>query len=189
MSVSCPNQLTLRWCSGIKVIDESPRLSATAQLCRYMAKRLLIVISCVFAILLARIATPVMAHQTDSTADALLQVERKYVQAEIDKDVETLSQIFADDLRYTGFDGVIYTKEQILSGIGEPLLSVGPIELSDMNVRQFRESIAIVTGRADLRMSDDETDYSGAYRFTRVYEQREGEWQMVAGHTSRIPED
>jgi len=130
-----------------------------------------------------------MAQQTDSTTNILLQIERKYVQAEIDKDVETLSRIFADDLQYTGFDGSIYTKEQVLSGLEDPLLSVRPIELSDMYVRQFREGMAVVTGRANLQMRYDETDYSGAYRFTRVYERRDEEWQMVMGHTSRIPED
>lgn len=140
-------------------------------------------------ILLTLTVAPVVAQQTYPTvADTLLRLEREYVQAEIDQDVEALSRVFADDLRYTGFDGSVVTKEQVLAWVRDPALSIGPIELSDMSVRPLGREVAVVTGRADLRMSYGGDDYSGAYRFTRVYQHREGEWRMVAGHTARMPE-
>ncbi len=123
-----------------------------------------------------------------AVVETLLRIDREYVQAEIDRDVETLARIFADDVRYTGFDGSVVSKDQILAGVQDPAFSVGPIELSDMHVRPLGRHSAIVTGRADLRMHYGDAEYSGAYRFTRVYESRDGTWKMVAGHTAKIPE-
>lgn len=55
------------------------------------------------------------------------------------------------------------------------------------HVRKLGEDTAAVTGRADLAMQYGDDDYSGAYRFTRIYQYRDGTWKMVAGHSARIP--
>lgn len=138
------------------------------------------------AVLLLAVAPA--AAQPSALADTLLRLERTYVQAEIDQDVPTLDRLFADDLRYTGINGAVISKEQALGWVRHPSLTIAAIELSDLHVRPLGEDAAVVTGHADLEMHFAGDDYSGPYRFTRVYHRREAGWQIVAGQTARIPE-
>ena len=59
------------------------------------------------------------------------------------------------------------------------------IEMSDVKVHDLG-NVAVVMGKLIERVRYKTTDLSGTYRFTDVWAKRNGRWQIVAGHDSRI---
>ncbi len=57
--------------------------------------------------------------------------------------------------------------------------------ISDLNVRVYGDT-AILTGRSTQKGSEGGKDYSGDYRFTRVYAKQDGRWLTVALQATRI---
>jgi ketosteroid isomerase-like protein len=53
------------------------------------------------------------------------------------------------------------------------------IQITDMKVRVYGNT-AIVTARAEVKGNDLGEDFSGPYRFTRVWVRRNGRWQAVS---------
>ena len=53
------------------------------------------------------------------------------------------------------------------------------IDISEMVVRIYGET-AIVTAKAVVKGHDLGQDFSGPYRFTRVWVRRNGEWQAAS---------
>ena len=86
---------------------------------------------------------------------------------------------YADD--YLGITpmGDVITKKESLEARKNSQLHYDSIDLSDMVVRVYGNT-AIVTARADVKGSDVGADFSGPYRFTRVWVKRNGRWQVVS---------
>ena len=53
------------------------------------------------------------------------------------------------------------------------------INVSDMVVRVYGET-AVVTARADVKGHQLGEDFSGPYRYTRIWVRRSGHWQTVS---------
>ena len=61
------------------------------------------------------------------------------------------------------------------------------IDNEDVQVRQHGD-IAVITGTSVQAAISDGKPWEGRFRFTRVWVQRDGHWQMVASHSSRLAE-
>ena len=60
------------------------------------------------------------------------------------------------------------------------------IEFSDRKVRFYGQT-ALVTSRAEVSGNNADADFSGSYRYTRVYVRDEqGKWKIVSFEASRI---
>jgi ketosteroid isomerase-like protein len=60
------------------------------------------------------------------------------------------------------------------------------VSADELKVRVFGNA-AVVTGRDTLKGAQYKgKDLSGQYRFTDVFVQRDGRWQAVASHSSKI---
>jgi ketosteroid isomerase-like protein len=57
--------------------------------------------------------------------------------------------------------------------------------ISDLKIRVYGDA-AIVTGRSAQEGTENGKDYSGNYRFTRVYVKQNGAWKTVALQTTLI---
>jgi hypothetical protein len=58
-------------------------------------------------------------------------------------------------------------------------------QISDLNNRVYGNT-TVVTGRSTQKGAENGRDYSGEYRFTRVYVKTAGKWQTVALQATRI---
>ncbi len=106
---------------------------------------------------------------------AVLAVEREYVRAHVERDVEALDRVLADD--FSMFGGRV-TKEHRLAMLSNPFFTVTSLATEDVSVR-VRGAEAWVSGRAKMSGSFRGRDYSTPqYGFTRRYERREGQWQI-----------
>ena len=125
--------------------------------------------------------------QQATATDAVRAAESQRLRALVTADYAALDRLLADDLTYTHSTAKVDTKATYL----EPLVSgrtrYQSLEPSDVQVRVYGttgvvtgilRSVALVAGK------ESRTDM----RFTNVWVQRDGRWQMVAWQSTRLPE-
>lgn len=107
----------------------------------------------------------------------VLEVEREYVRAHLERDLAALDRVLADD--FTSFGGRV-RKGHRLALLANPLFSVTSLSTEGVRVR-VRGDVAWVRGTARMAGSMRGHEFSTpAYRFGRRYERRGGRWQIVS---------
>ncbi len=114
-----------------------------------------------------------------------MQLEHEWVQVGVNHDVSVLERIEADDIIFTAFDGSLSTKAQDIADVTSGALKAESASVDDMKVRIYGDT-AVVTGRVTTKGQYKGKDISGQFRFTDVFVKRNGKWQAVASHGSRI---
>jgi ketosteroid isomerase-like protein len=116
-----------------------------------------------------------VAHTAEERA--VLTVERQYIRAHLERDVDALDRVLADD--FTSFGGRV-RKEQRLALLANPWFTVASLETDDVSVGVSGDE-AWVAGRARLSGRYGGRDFTTPpYRYTRRYEKRGGRWQIVS---------
>ncbi len=123
--------------------------------------------------------TTMHPEQSDGAIRAILQLEEESKQAAIRRDVAFAETTLADNYVAIGPLGTVTSKEATIAARKNSQVRYDSIELSEVVVRVFG-STAVVTGRADVKGKDLGEDFSGPYRFTRVWVKRNGQWQAVS---------
>ena len=134
--------------------------------------------------------TPHQQTEQEATVE-LAQLEREWLNAYDNDDVEAMDRIVANDFTITFPGGQVDTKADIMAG-----LSPDEDEEEDENEGNGRShytedrairiygNTAILTGvYVD---PGDEGEPDERYRYTDTWMRRHGEWQVVASHLSRI---
>ena len=106
-------------------------------------------------------------------------------QAVLHGDVATLDRMTSDDYTFITLRGELRTKSDILKGFASGSFHYDSRQVSDLKVRVYGDT-AIVTGRSVQKGMENGKDYSGDYRFTRVYVKENGHWLTVALQTTLI---
>ena len=115
----------------------------------------------------------------------ILEIEKERNQAIISGDAAALERMTSDDYTFITLRGELRTKAEIVRGFKTGSFHYESRQISDLNVRVYGNS-AVVTGRSIQKGSENGKDYSGDYRFTRVYVKQDGRWQTVALQTTLI---
>src|SRR5213080_4964242 len=100
-------------------------------------------------------------------------------------DVAALDRMTSDDYTFITLRGELRTKSDILKGFASGSFHYESRQISDLKVRVYGDT-AIVTGRSMQKGMENGKDYSGDYRFTRVYVKQKGRWVTVALQTTLI---
>ena len=99
-----------------------------------------------------------------------------------------LDSLLADDYMAITPTGVIQSKEQTLALVRNGTLRFKSIDFDDRKVR-FYGTTALVTCRAEVEGVSADGDFSGSYRYTRVYvRDSKGFWRIVSFEANRIRE-
>jgi ketosteroid isomerase-like protein len=134
------------------------------------------------------------AAQTSAAASAKTQtsVEREIKsleearnQAVLHGDVAALDRMTSGDYTFITLKGELRTKADVLKGFASGSFHYESRQISDLNVRVYGD-MAVVTGRSVQKGMENGKDYSGDYRFTRVYVKENGGWLTVALQTTLI---
>jgi hypothetical protein len=119
----------------------------------------------------------------------LMQLERDIGDANVRRDKAFFARVEADEFLFTDAGGGLTTKQEDVASLDEPpgefrLVSYVPDE---MKVYLYGQT-AVVFGRVTTkaRSSKDGREVTNQTRFTDVFVRRDGRWQIVAGHSSRI---
>ena len=143
---------------------------------RYFATRLP---AALVTFLLGIAAAGLVPNVWSGSADerAVLAVEREYVRAHLERDIEALDRVLADDFKM--FGGRV-NKDHRLALVASPFFSVFSLHTSDVEV-VVDGSKAMLTGRAKLSGRFRGRDFSTPrYGYTRHLEKRGGRWQIVS---------
>ncbi len=119
------------------------------------------------------------------TKEEILQMENERNRAITSGDAVALERMTSDDYTFITLRGELRTKTEIVQGFKSGSFHYDSRQISDLNVRMY-ENTAIVTGRSTQKGRENGKDYSGDYRFTRVYVKQAGRWQTVALQTTLI---
>jgi ketosteroid isomerase-like protein len=125
------------------------------------------------------------AGQHSQVEQDLMQIERDWAAAMVKKDTAALGRFTADDWVFTAPDGRLQTRAEIEAELGSGDLKFESSTVDDLKVRVFGDT-AIVTGRTTDKGQYKGQDISGQYRFTDIFVKRNGRWQSVSTHVSRI---
>ncbi len=116
----------------------------------------------------------------------VIQVENRRFQAMMDADTDALESILADELTYTHTSAALDTKESFIQRLASGMLKYESVAPSNMQVRNYGDT-AVVTGNAEVQVSNSSNRTSFSIRFTDVLVQRDGRWQVVAWQSTRLP--
>ncbi len=127
--------------------------------------------------------------ETGATADgadeeALLQISRDWSNAIVNKDRAALDSIMAAD--YVGNDdGETRTKRQNIARIMGSAFKLESIEIVNMQPMVFGDT-AVVHGVSTGEGTISGNEVTGQYRWTDIFERRDGRWQAVASYGTSV---
>lgn len=129
------------------------------------------------------------ADKKNKVEEELMQLERDIGEANIKRDKAFFERIEAEEFIFTDSSGGLTNKAQDVASLDSPpgafkLVSYVPDEMA---VHIYGET-AVVTGRVTTGSRNAERSVTNQSRFTDVFVKRQGRWQIVAGHSSRIRE-
>jgi hypothetical protein len=123
---------------------------------------------------------PSSVDPTDQTTiREIVDMERQSREASLHRDSEFSERTLAEDYVAITPLGQVTTKQDTVSARRSGQLRYEAINVSDMVVRLYGDT-AVVTARADVKGHQLGEDFSGPYRYTRVWVRRNGRWQAVS---------
>jgi uncharacterized protein (TIGR02246 family) len=122
-------------------------------------------------------------NQKSSVEQAIRQLDKERIQAQIGSDVMALDRIYADDFLGVGPSGTVRTKMQVISDFTSGDLKFQSITTDEVQVRVY-ENTAVETGISTMVGQDKGKAVPLDTRFTRVWVQQQGRWRLVANHYS-----
>ncbi|MFZ0661792.1 MAG: nuclear transport factor 2 family protein [Acidobacteriaceae bacterium] len=122
------------------------------------------------------------SHSVHKKIEAL---EMQWRDAVVHNNVRQMDHLLADDYLGISANGTVETKAEELAQSKAGTLRIQSLDLSDIKVRVYGNT-AVVTSRAELTGINGESDISGNYRYTRVYNKRFGQWRIISFEASRI---
>lgn len=139
-------------------------------------------LSCLLVLLVLVIPQSLPAAERDE----LLAVDASWNTLRLNSDVAGLDRLLADDWVLTHSDGKVQTKADYLDELATRSRSNQAIGNEDVRLRRYGDT-AVVTGTSVQSGVSNGQPWNGRFRFTRVWVRRDGQWRMVASHSSRIP--
>lgn len=112
-------------------------------------------------------------------ADAIRSIEHTRLRALVDGDIETARPLHADDFQLITPLGDALTKEQYLGAIDSGIVDYLVWDPETIEVRLYG-STAVIRYQAQLEViTQGQKTSLRRYWHTDLYEQREGQWQVV----------
>ena len=122
----------------------------------------------------------------DQIIELLTEIENRLARAWVEGDREFIEGILADDWSVTDLTGRVLKKEEVLlEAFGSDERQVVSMTISDIRVRPFTEW-AVVTGETKAAGSYQGQVMEVRLRFTDVFAERDGRWQVVASHATML---
>ena len=117
---------------------------------------------------------------------AVIDLDKKRMQAMARKDVATLQSVLADDLIYTHSSARLDTKRSLIDAMVSGKTVYTAVEPSEVKAHDLGDTV-VLTGVAQIKVTANGTPNAFGVRFTDVYARRDGRWQMVTWQSTRLP--
>lgn len=117
----------------------------------------------------------------------IIELDRRRMDLMCRRDVAALRDLLADDLVYTHSSAKVDTKQSLLDAMESGTTVYTSIVPSDVQAQALGDAV-ILTGVARINVTSSGRPLDFGVRFTDVYANRGGRWQMVAWQSTRLPE-
>jgi ketosteroid isomerase-like protein len=120
-------------------------------------------------------------------AQKIIDLDRKRMEAMAKKDIATLNALISDDLVYTHSTARLDTKQSLIGNMEAGSTVYTSVVPSDVKAQDLGDTV-VLTGSCRISVMSQGRPNSFGVRFTDVYANRGGQWQMVAWQSTRLPD-
>ena len=122
--------------------------------------------------------------QSSTIEQELIDLEKQWNEAYLQKDVGVLDRILADDIIIIYGDGTRATKWEDFASIGADE-QIESSTLDDFQVRAYGDT-AVVMSRVTANGVRHGKKFTAQFRYVNIYRKRAGRWQCVVSQNTRI---
>src|SRR5262249_45966301 len=116
------------------------------------------------------------------------KLEEKLLEAALKGDVAAMQQMLAEDyVAISAVTGGVATKEDSIKNYQTARLKYDSLTPSETKVRVYNSTTALVIAKVEVKGKLGEQNLSGNYRYSRLYMNRGGKWQVVLLQSTKIP--
>ncbi len=120
-------------------------------------------------------------------AEKIIELDKKRMTAMAQKDIATLNDIIADDLVYTHSSARMDTKKSLIGNMESGSTVYTSVVPSDVKAQDLGDTV-VLSGNCRIGVNSGGNAMSFGVRFTDVYANRNGKWQMVTWQSTKTPE-
>src|SRR5205085_4018011 len=117
----------------------------------------------------------------------VIDLDKKRMTAMAQKDIATLNRLLSDDLIYTHSSARLDTKQSLIGNMESGSTVYTAVEPSDVKAQDLGDAV-VLTGACRISVMSQGRPNSFSVRFTDVYANKGGQWQMVTWQSTRLPE-
>src|ERR1700730_5921477 len=117
----------------------------------------------------------------------VIDLDKKRMTAMAQKDIATLNTLLSADLIYTHSSARLDTKQSLIGNMESGSTVYTAVEPSDVNAQDLVDGGGM-TGPCRISVTAQGRPNSFSVRFTDVYANKGGQWQMVTWQSTRLPE-
>lgn len=122
-------------------------------------------------------------NSPDTISSKILALERQWNTAYKRSDIAVMNSLLADDFIITVEDGSTFSKSGYIAHNGDSTVHVEVSDMLDLKVRPHGKT-AVVTGAYHEKGTEKGKPYEYRDRFTDVWMNIKGTWQVIASHYS-----
>jgi len=115
----------------------------------------------------------------------VLQFERDACKAFLDADPVALERVLTPDFTLTLSNGDVSTRGNEIDELRNGKVHYDVFENYDMKARLYDDT-AVVVGKTHVKGTAEGKPFDRVVQFTDTLIKRDGQWQLAAGHVSRI---
>ena len=115
----------------------------------------------------------------------IIDLDRARMTAMANKDVATLNKLLADDLIYCHSSARLDTKASLIGAMESGATVYTAVEPSEVVAQDLGDSV-VLTGIAAISVMSGGNPNSFRVRFTDVYANKGGNWQMVPWQSTKL---
>lgn len=148
-------------------------------------KRIVLNTLSVVAVCLTLAQAMAAEEKAGNDEQTIKQLEQEWADALMKRDQAAIDRITSADWVLTDPKGRLIAKAQADADLKSGTVKFESIKLDELKVRVYSDA-AVVHGLETRRSSYKGKDTSGLYRFTDVFVKRNGRWQAIASHVTRV---
>jgi hypothetical protein len=115
----------------------------------------------------------------------IIELDHQRMAAMAEKDIAALNRLLADDLIYTHSSARLDTKTSLIGAMQSGATVYTAVEPSDVVAQDLGDAV-VLTGVAAISVNSGGNPNSFRVRFTDVYANKGGQWQMVTWQSTRL---
>src|ERR1700732_1754710 len=120
-------------------------------------------------------------------AEKIIELDKQRMHAMAQKDLATVPNVLANDLVYTHSSARIDTKQSLIGNMESGSTVYSAVEPSEVKAQDLGDAV-VLTGSCRISVTAQGRPNSFSVRFTDVYANKGGQWQMVTWQSTRLPE-